>query len=249
MTKTFKAGKAAALILAVAMIVSMVCVAGMTTASAYTNKVTLYSADVTYSHWGSETYEVFIQTKDNASEQAVYVHYYSDLASGWRDAQADYVTTLSDGSKIWKAVFSTLGCKYALKYVGDGVAYWDNNSGNDYTGAKLGTAPVAAKRNFKSYDLSRYKIDAVLQNYAYNKNVFVRYTTDGWNTYSDAALSYDATNSDGTETWTTNIDISAIKSYDDYDKFEYAVCYRVNGTEYWANYFGSNYGMNYYISL
>ena len=249
MNTTRKTNRAAAMLLTIAMFISMFCIADATTASAETNKVSLYYSDVTFSHWGSETYEVFVQTKDNANDQEVFVHYYANIASGWRDAEAEYVTTLGDGSKIWKANFSTLGCKYAIKYVADGVTYWDNNNGSDYTGAKLGTAPVAAKRDFYSYNHTEYQISAVLQNYAYNKNVFVRYTTDGWNTYNDKALGYSATNSDGTETWTTNINISDIKSYADYDNFEYAICYQVNGTEYWANYFGSNYGMDYYISL
>ena len=249
MKKTFKANRAAAMLLTLAVLFSMFCIAGTTTANAYTDKVSLYSADVTFSHWGSESYEVYIQTKDNAQNQEVYVHYYANIAAGWRDAIAEYVTTLGDGSKIWKATFGTLGCQYVLKYVADGVTYWDNNNGQNYTGAKLGTAPVAAKRNFRSYDNTQYRIDAVLQNYAYNKNVFVRFTTDGWNTYSDQALSYNSTNDDGTELWTTYIDISDINSYEEYENFEYAICYRVNGTEYWANNFGSNYNYNYYIEL
>ena len=92
--------------------------------------------------------------------------------------------------------------------------------------------------------LRTYQINAVLQNYAYHKNVFVRYTTDGWNSYSDQALGYSKTNADGTETWTTKINIENIADYSD---FEYAICYQVNGTEFWANHFGANYNLNFSI--
>ena len=86
-----------------------------------------------------------------------------------------------------------------------------------------------------------YKVNAVLQNYAYNKNVFVRYTTDGWKSFKDQKLTYSSTNANGTENWTTTV-YDATNS-----NIEYAVCYQVNGTEFWANNFGANYDGTYYI--
>ena len=120
------------------------------------------------------------------------------------------------------------------------------NYGRDYNGTeRLGTAPITAERSAApSYNSNTFLVSAVLQNYAYNKNVFVRYTTDNWRTYKDQALNYSNTYDDGTECWKTVIS--------DYygafnDNFQYALCYQVNGQEYWANNFGANYNGSFYI--
>ncbi len=238
------------MIAAIAVMLSVFSIAGSATSVAATDKVSLYSSDVTFEKYGAKTYEIFVQTKDNANDQEVYIHYFYMDSLDWADTEAEYVTTLNDGSKIWRAYLSSYNCQYAIKYVADGATYWDNNNGSNYNGTEtIVSAPVEVKRRSGFYyDLENYQIDVVLQNYAYNKNVFVRYTTDGWNTYNDASLSYSNTNSNGTETWTTKIDISSIIANNyNYSGFEYAVCYQVNGNEYWANRFGKNYDINYSI--
>ena len=65
------------------------------------------------------------------------------------------------------------------------------------------------------------------------------------NTCHDEAMHYSETKSDGTETWTTYLPISG--SDVSSENFEYAICYQVNGREYWANNFGENYDRTYYI--
>ena len=223
-TQTRKTSKFTAVLLALTIFFSVLCIAGTTSASAATERVSLYSSGVSFTKYGASTYEVFIQTKDNAANQKVTVHYYYMPTIGWADTEAEYVTTLSDGSKIWKAVFSSFDCQYAIKYEADGETIWDNNNGNDYNGTeKIGTAPVAAERlSGLQYNLNAYQVNAVLQNYAYDKNVFVRYTTDGWNTYNDQQLNYVNTNDNGSETWSTKLSLG---TFTDYSDFEYAICY------------------------
>ena len=245
MTKTNKTTKIAAIVLTLAMLLSVFCIAGTASASAATDRVRLYSSNITFTKYGAATYDVYVQTRDNAQNQKVTVHYFYMPSLGWCDAPATYVTTLNDGSKIWKSTFSSFACQYAIKYEADGETIWDNNNGRDYNGSEvIGAAPVAAESLSSMRSLRSYQINAVLQNYAYHKNVFVRYTTDGWNSYSDQALGYSQTNADGTETWTTKINIENIADYSD---FEYAICYQVNGTEFWANHFGANYDLNFSI--
>lgn len=240
MTKTSKTTKIAAMMLTIAMLLGMLCIVGATNASAATDRVSLYSSSVTFSKYGSSNREVFIKTNDNAANQEVYVHYCYMDNQPWQDAKAEYVTTLSDGSKIWKANFSSFNTKYAIKYVADGQEIWDNNNGKDYTAADVcGSAPVTVART--GYAYYNLPIKAVLQNYAYNKNVFVRYTTDGWKTFKDKNLSYSSTNDNGTENWTVTLDDATNSN------IEYAVCYQVNGSEFWANNFGANYDGTYYI--
>ncbi len=238
----------ASVIAAIAILISVFCTAGATTASAAADKVSLYYANKIYSHH-YDSYEVFIKTNDNAQDQKVYAHYNYTGIIGWLDAEAAYVTTLDDGSKIWKATFTTVPNQFSVKYEADGVTYWDDNNGNYYTSSTLGSAPIKADR-WNGYSLNEeyFAINATLQNYAYVKNVFVRYTTDGWNTYSDKALGYDLTYSNGTEKWSTEIDIRNANNNGSYDGFEYAICYQVNGQTYWANNFGANYDINYCVA-
>ena len=240
MTKTTKKTRFAAILLTLAMVIGLFGAVGVTSASAATDKVSLYSSSVTFSRVGVNSYEVFIRTRDNAADQQVYVHYFYTDIIGWCDAQAEYFTTLNDGSKIWKANFTSAMTRYAIKFVADGREYWDNNNGKDYTYADVcGTAPVTVERT--GYAYYNIPVRAVLQNYAYNKNVFVRYTTDGWKSFKDQKLTYSSTNANGTENWTTTV-YDATNS-----NIEYAVCYQVNGTEFWANNFGANYDGTYYI--
>ena len=238
--------KVASVLLIVAMLLSMICIAGTVSAGAASDRVSLYSACPTFGKYGMTSYEVFIQTKDNCSNQKVYVHYNYLDNEAWRDQEAQYFTTLNDGSKIWKANFTSYNTRYCIKYVADGVTYWDNNNGKDYTyGNTLGTAPIVSERMGYQYPYQGFMVNALLQNYAYHKNVYVRYTTDGWNSYRDEAMRYAATNDNGTESWTTYLPISGSEASS--ENFEYAICYQVNGQEYWANNFGANYDRSYYI--
>ena len=245
MTKTSKTTKIAAMMLTIAMLLGMLCIVGATNASAATDRVKLYSSAKYFVKYGFTTSEVYVRTQDNAQNQQVFVHYRYLNDANWLDTEATYVTTMDDGSKIWRATFSSLDTRYAIKYVADGEEIWDNNNGNDYTlNDVLGAAPIVSERLFYQYNgLYGFKINAVLQNYAYQKNVFVRYTTDGWKSYQDKALTYDKTNANGTETWTVNISNNNASATD----FQYAICYQVNGTEFWTNNFGKNYDGNYHI--
>ena len=248
MTKTFSAKKAAALILAVCMLVSVLGAFGCVTASADTHYATLYYTDWNFSKYGMSGKSIYIKTDGAASEQQVIVHHNYLPYEDWIDTEAEYVTTLDDGSKLWKADVTSYMHNYdkdfefVIKYVADGVTYWNNNNGSNYINNAFGVAPIAVQRYGSDLYIGN-TITVTLQNYAYNKNVFIRYTNDNWNTYTDAPMSYNKTNADGTENWTGEVSVTA----SDYSDFEYCVCYQVNGNEYWANNFGENYGYHYRI--
>ncbi len=239
MTKTRNFKRTLTFILALSMLLCCVGAFGSVQASAATDRVSMYLCDPYFYENGLTCSDVYVQTKDNASNQQVYVHYFYVPGYEWKDSQATYVTTLSDGSKIWKASIGSYGTEYAIKYVADGVTYWDNNNGNNYKAQLLGTAPITVNRT--GYVYNYYPVSVTLQNYAYQKNVVVRYTDDNWATYHDVPLTYSSTNKDGTELWSASlpIDISKLSS------FEYCAYYEVNGQTYWANNFGQNYDSNY----
>lgn len=239
MKKAMTLKKALTFILTLSMLLCCVGAFGSVQASAATDRVSMYLYDPYFSKYGSTSANIYIQTKDNASSQQVYVHHHF-LNGEWRDEQADYVTTLDDGSKIWKATVTGFGMEYVIKYVADGEVIWDNNNGQNYKTQYLGTAPLTVLRTGFVYT-DEYPIEVVLKNYAYEKNVFVRYTENNWASYEDAPLTYQSTNTDGTENWKVTLNIDG----DNLDSFEYAVCYMVNGQTYWANNFGANYDADY----
>ncbi len=236
-TKTLK--KLLSFLLALSMLFCFMGAMGSVSASAATDRVSMYLSDTEFSKYGITGRYVYIQTKDNASNQQVYVHYQYLEDQEWKDVQADYFTTLPDGSKIWRAYFQSIQTKYAIKYVADGQTFWDNNNGNDYTYEYLGVAPITVTRTGATYN--GYAIRAVVQNYAYEKNVVVRYTEDNWATYHDVPLSYEIQDEYGTEFWETTVPVNT----SNLSGFEYCVYYQVNGQTYWANNFGQNYNSSY----
>lgn len=239
-TKNFK--KALTILLSLSMLLCLVGSFGSIKANAATDRVSMYLLDPIFSKYGMSSVNIYVKTKDNASNQQVYVHYQYRTDQDWQDKQAEYLMTLSDGSKIWKATISSYSIEYAIKYVADGETIWDNNNGNNYGYELLGTAPITVNRNYyTSYD--NFNVNVTLQNYGYNKNVQVRYTENNWATFTDVPLSYKSTNTDGTEIWGTTLSLDSSKS----DSFEYCVYYEVNGQTYWANNFGENYNHSHRV--
>ncbi|MDD6434513.1 MAG: carbohydrate-binding protein, partial [Ruminococcus bromii] len=207
MTKTHKLKKSVSLALAFTMLLSLFCIMSKTNVGAVTDRVSMYSSDVTFVKYGKVTRNIYIQTTDNASSQQVYVHYNYMSGEEWRDAQAEYFTTLSDGSKIFKASISSFNDEYAIKYISDGNEYWDNNNGNNYHDEKIGSAPITIDR-YGYQTGSQYVVNVVLKNYSYEKDVKVRYTEDNWATQHDVAMHYVSTNDDGTELWAATLNLS-----------------------------------------
>lgn len=78
-----------------------------------------------------------------------------------------------------------------------------------------------------------------VSNLAYQKEVFVRLTRDGWRTYYDIAAQHQQTmNSGKTDRF---VFASCVAEN---DVVQFAICYGVNGAMFWDN----NRGSNYYFS-
>ena len=244
MTKTNIFKKSVSLALAFTMLLSLFCIMSKTNVGAVTDKISMYSSNVTFSRYGMSTHTIYIKTTDNASSQQVYVHYNYLNGEEWRDKEAKYFTTLSDGSKIWEVSITSYNMEYAIKYIADGNEYWDNNNGNNYHDEIIGSAPIEVQR-VGHQSASNYTINVVLQNFAYEKDVKVRYTEDNWATQHDIAMHYVSTNDDGTEVWATTLNLSNTSGR----IFEYCAYYynKSNNQTYWANNFGQNYDSSYRI--
>ena len=244
--KTFK--KIFATILIFTMIFGIMNISGNnTTAKASSNPVKMYYKDHYSVKYGYLQYSVYIQIDANsAANKEVYVHH--SLRKGfddiWVDTEAKFLTKLDSNTEIWVADIAGYETgDFVIKYIGDGVTYWDNNNGNNYTKSDIvGSACVKAFRRDTNHTCT---IKAVVKNLAYEKHVKVRYTLDNWNTYQDVPMSY--VNSDygvNGELWSVglNLSLEQINS----DGFHFCICYEVNGQTYWDNNFGQNYDMNYY---
>lgn len=240
LNKTFKK------IFAAIMMVTMLC-GGMnifnnqTTAKASTNPVQMYCTDHYFYKYSFYSYTVYIQVDANsASNKAVSVHHSSQ--DGWTDTEATFFTKLDDNTEIWKADISGIATsEFTIKYVGDGITYWDNNNGQNYNSSDIiGAANVKALRRTSYYSDS---IRAVVKNLGYEKHVKVRYTLDNWQTYQDADMSYvDSNYGVNGELWSVNLNLDL----DNLDGFQFCICYEVDGQTYWDNNFGANYDKNYY---
>lgn len=218
------------------------------TAYASESPVKMYYCDHVINWRGSVQYIVYIQIDANsASNKSVSVHYSAE-SNEWQDVDAAYVTNLDNDTEIWSATVSgfAVGEEYAIKYVGDGQTYWDNNNGNNYTMTDvLGQANIIVDR--LSYQQpSGYRIEAILKNIAYNKVVKVIYTQDNWQTRKEALLSYSSSDANtGYERWGVTLNLDENKM----DSFQYFVSYEVNGQTFLDNKVGTNYDRSHYLPL
>ncbi len=175
--------KTISIIAALCMIVSVFASFGCVNASADTTFAALYSSEVYFSKYGITDRYVYVQTDGSHSDQEVYVHYryrynYETHGYIWNDSKAEYVTTLSDGTKIWKASMRSdnVPAEYAIKYVANGVETWNNNNGNNFGAEQLGdNCNITINRGSCNY-YDGASVSVVLKNLAYEKNVAVRVT-------------------------------------------------------------------------
>jgi hypothetical protein len=137
--------------------------------------------------------------------------------------------------------------KFCVKYEVDGKTYWDNNNGNNYSlkiyDACFGKSSLFVREAEKctySDNTQKLFLTMAAKKFANAGLVKVRYTTDNWATYTDtnATLKSTYTNDNDVDSWALTI-TSPANTF-----IQYAVCYSVNGVEYWDNNFGSNYNSN-----
>lgn len=242
-TKTFK--KLSAIIMVFAMLFGVLpMLSNGITAKASSNPVKFHSTELMITRYGNSRFDIYIQVEaGSAATKAVSVHYEDTYLDKWLDEEATFFTKTDDNTEIWKATVSGYGLtQFAIKYVGDGHTYWDNNNGSNYKFREyVGAANIKSMR-LTSQSSEYYRIQAAVKNLAYNKIVKVRYTEDNWATWTDVDLNYDSpisgTNS---EIWAVSLNLDPAKR----DSFHYCLYYQVNGQTYWDNNFGANYDSSY----
>lgn len=235
-----------AIVLTICMLFGVVATTnGSIVAKADSAPVQLYYLDDQGGRYGMSNYTAYVQINSNAAHKEVWLHY-CQSGSTWLDKQGGYVTTLPDGSEIWKVtVEGAYGILYTIKFIGDGQVYWANNNGKNFTeNDVLGTANIKAGRITTSETINGTVINfsVTVKNIGYAKEVGIRYTTDNWATKQDVLLEYDhSVSGTNNEVWTGSITIPTDKK----SAFKFCGFYKVNGNEYWDNNFGANYDINY----
>ncbi len=228
--------------------------------------VALISADTycSYYHGMGSTYRNFsIQVKNLAYDKQVAI--YHKMSDGtWQEFPAVYSRSIPGNSEIWTVNLansaSIWGYEFVVKYTVNGVTYWDNNNGQNYSMGTLdGTwlnPSLNVKLNYRSLYYYSYTNQSVfsgsidVRNLAYNKKVEVIYSTDNWQTTKIAPAKYvgpyytvgysqyiNSPNIHGIERWTFMEYIGNVSNV------EFAISYTVNGISYWDNNYGNNYSL------
>ena len=107
---------------------------------------------------------------------------------------------------------------------------------------------IIGDKAIKLYSINKngteYKITALLKDFAYEKDVKIKYTFDGWNTYKEEGMYYcssgydtEQLNEDRLQVWDKYLSIE----FNEKKKFEFVLYYGVNGYDYWDNNDEKNY--------
>lgn len=230
--------------------------------------VALVSANTyaSYYHGMGSSYRSFsIQVKNLAyAKQVAILHQMSD--GSWQEYPAVFSRTIDNNYELWSLSLANSaniwGDAFVVKYTVNGVTYWDNNNGQNYSmgildGTWLNPA-VNLQVNYRSLYYNSYTNQTTLsgsvdiRNLAYNKKVDIIYTTDNWQTTRVASARYvgplyqvgysqfiNSPNKHGIERWTF------LEYLGNASQVEFAVSYTVGGQTYWDN----NHGANYRLSL
>jgi hypothetical protein len=240
---------------------------GQTIASeqtAATDMVKVISAfDIVHTYKGiSQQRLVEVRVKSAGTDKAVFIH--QEMADGtWQDQVATFKETSGNGWETWEfsgnvygSYMLGFGDQFVVKFVVDGVTYWDNNNGANYT-IETDAGPMLANgvnvdvfqpTAYTSASGSSFYGTVDVRNLDYNKSVTIIYTTDDWATTNTVAATYggspfhygygsfDNPNIYNIERWRFNVSLPSGIS-----EIEYCVSYDVLGTTYWDNNEGANY--------
>jgi hypothetical protein len=199
-----------------------------------------------------------VKVKNLGYQKDIFIH--GELDGEWVDTCAlEYKRSLPDDYEIWSVYINktlktdTYNGEFVVKYVVNGVTYWDNNNEQNYymdnhDGPMLGNDVNVLLNSAIIYNYSDVFTGTIdVQNLSYTKDVQVVYTTDGWVTTQAMPAIYEkwygvayssslpSPNIHGVERWQFTINIA------DAQLIEYAISYTVDGKTYWDNNFGQNY--------
>jgi len=178
-----------------------------------------------------------------------------DVGTGsWGFHPCSFSSSVPGNGEIWIAhVGGSRLDQFVVEYQVLGNTFWDNNSGFNYaldTTAAEGTdgvGSVVLKPNLLAVAWvvdagGNLKVDVLVKNLAFAKQVAIVYTTDNWATFQNAfgvfqqsLPPFGSPNQVNAELWAISAPVGAGKNG------QFAVFYGVNGSTFWDNNFGLNY--------
>lgn len=209
-----------------------------------------------------------IELENKAYTKTVQIHYTTGNKV-WKDANAYYVKSIGNNREIWRfkeqlGVYSQGGdprsgfsgpgwnVQFAVKYVVNGVTYWDNNSSADYrcstegSGAFYGRAAfgkqnvVLLASTFSDYPYTQFRGSVATKDLGTAaKAVKIVYSTDNWATTK--VLGTNAVYSSGAKGGVTTWSFYEPASPQMNMTYQFAVSYEYNGATYWDNNGSQNY--------
>jgi len=199
---------------------------------------------------------------DNMGENKQVCLVYQVNGGSWKELSATRHATTHHNLEAWyfqtPAFFPPAGqsvtIRFAAKYVVNGITYWDNNGGQDYT-IKIGYKTalenilLGSATHYRDYggwailkninggiERLHFHGAVYVQNLAYDKEVKMVYTTDNWDTSHTADFSYSKTMANNIEQWGIMFEVPV-----DTTTIQYVISYKVNGMTHWDNNFQQNY--------
>jgi len=236
---------------------------GLTTAAALAGPVTLHSAKVTAVRYDATSAHFklkgYIEIENIGSPKQVNAFYKIKGTSQWFPAYATYVAPTWSNREAWyfetEAVLGTdIEYDFAVRATINGVDYWDNNNGANYT-IGYGAPPIAKNAILNTAALLLYKANTYkttyqgltqvsftgrvfIKNIAYEKIIKIVYTTDNWTTTKETYGRFENGTPTNVEHWSFHV-----KLPEDVTNIQFAIAYEVNGFTYWDNNFGQNYSI------
>ena len=170
------------------------------------------------------------------------VSIWAQMGSTWQDIAASYVQSLPDNLELWSAPASNGEGEFVAKYTVNSMTFWDNNGGSNYKFPQaFDEFVVLAGAEFKvvlgtaGIGVGMLDMHIGVQNLAFFKQVGIVFSTDDWVTVHTASAGYSSTMKSGLEVWHLVAPVGAAS------EVEFAIFYRVLGTEFWDNNFWRNY--------
>lgn len=202
-----------------------------------------FQSDLSGSCEVCSTFNGVIEVKNIAYTKAVTVHYIGGFTNNWTTTPASYIGPSRPGFEYWGFSVGLLGDEtdFAIQYQVSGQTYWDNNNNADYfvdiDGPLIANPDINLLLSNNQAPLIQrfpafvgYLGSVHLRNLAFQKEVFIRYTTDDWVSYKDANATYAATESSGLERWGFSLELPVSAQH-----IEFAIGYKVAGATYWDN--------------
>lgn len=218
----------------------------------------LYAKAYNYGCSSCMTWGGVIEVENLAYDKQVTVAYQGLGGGAAGEAPASYLRTLPSGRELW--TFGSTGgngtSQLRVRYRAAGRELWDSNGGWDYWGRiesatgvglvgvesplGLGIDVVVTEASVSLPARGRPNTELwaqiLVRNRAYEKQVRLVSSTDGWRTVRAADAAYQYGDGAGGELWTARQIVDS-----DATEISFAVSAQQGGSEAWDNNFGQNF--------